>query len=171
MNLRDRETRHDTGMRASRACLAAAFVLATTVAATASPSVWRLQGWKTDFSKANVPLTDIRSGGPPRDGIPPIDRPEFKPASDIKGLAKREPVIVFPLGANARAYPLRILTWHEIVNDSIDGMPVAVTYCPLCNASLVFDRRLFGRVLDFGTSGLLRNSDLVMWDRQTESWW
>jgi hypothetical protein len=118
-----------------------------------------------------VPLKEILSGGPPRDGIPPIDLPKFKPAPEIKELAAREPVIVYPLDGNARAYPLRILTWHEIVNDTVAGVPVAVTYCPLCNASLVFDRRVSGRVLDFGTTGLLRNSDLVMWDRQTESWW
>jgi len=117
-----------------------------------------------------VPLTEIMSGGPPRDGIPPIDRPQFKPAGEIKDI-KREPVIVFPLDKNARAYPLRVLMWHEIVNDTVAGRPVTITYCPLCNASLVFDRRVAGRVLDFGTTGLLRNSDLVMWDRQTESWW
>ncbi|MBL6932202.1 MAG: DUF3179 domain-containing protein, partial [Rhodospirillales bacterium] len=70
-----------------------------------------------------------------------------------------------------KAYPLRILMWHEIVNDTIGGVPVTVTYCPLCNSSIVFDRRLDGMVLDFGTTGKLRNSDLVMYDRQTESWW
>jgi hypothetical protein len=71
----------------------------------------------------------------------------------------------------AGAYPLQILVWHEIVNDEVAGMPVAVTFCPLCNTALVFDRRLDGRVLDFGTTGNLRHSDLVMYDRQTESWW
>jgi hypothetical protein len=69
----------------------------------------------------------------------------------------------------ARAYPVRILIWHEIVNDTIDGRPVAVTYCPLCNSALAFDRRLGDRLLTFGTSGLLYRSDLVMYDRQTES--
>lgn len=151
------------------ACIAAAAV--TTAPLAANPAQWRTAGWKTDFSKTTVPLQEILSGGPPRDGIPPIDRPVFKRADEIRDIAAREPVIVFPLDASARAYPLRVLTWHEIVNDTVGGIPVAVTYCPLCNAALVFDRRVAGRVLDFGTSGLLRNSDLVMWDRQTESWW
>jgi hypothetical protein len=72
---------------------------------------------------------------------------------------------------DARAYPLRILTWHEIVNDVVGDVPVAVTYCPLCNSALVFDRRLGSRTLSFGVSGKLRNSDLVMYDRETMSWW
>lgn len=145
--------------------------LAVAQIALAEPAAWRQQGWKTDFTRATVPFGEIISGGPPRDGIPPIDRPQFKPAAEVGDIAAREPVIVYPLDDNARAYPLRVLMWHEIVNDKVGGVPVAITYCPLCNASLVFDRRVNGRVLDFGTSGLLRNSDLVMWDRQTESWW
>jgi hypothetical protein len=167
----DDAPRHDAPMKTILPSLTAATILVMTVAASGSPDRWRAEGWKTDFSKATVPLSEVLSGGPARDGIPPIDKPTFKPASEVGELSPREPVIVFPLDANARAYPLRILTWHEIVNDTIAGVPVAVTYCPLCNAALVFDRRVAGRVLDFGTSGLLRNSDLVMWDRQTESWW
>jgi len=139
--------------------------------ASANPAAWRLQGWKTDFTIAAVSFDEIISGGPPRDGIPPIDKPTFKTIAEVDDVAAREPVIVYPLNASARAYPLRVLMWHEIVNDTVDGRPVAVTYCPLCNASIVFDRRVNGRVLDFGTTGLLRKSDLVMWDRQTESWW
>jgi Protein of unknown function (DUF3179) len=140
-------------------------------ASEADPGRWRGEGWKTDFSRATVPLSEILSGGPPRDGIPAIDRPVFKPASKVRDLAEREPVIMFPLGSDARAYPLRILMWHEIANDEAGGVPAAVTYCPLCNASIVFDRRVDGRVLDFGTTGKLRHSDLVMYDRQTETWW
>ncbi len=75
------------------------------------------------------------------------------------------------LNGETRAYPLRILTWHEIVNDQVGGTPVAVTYCPLCNSAVGFDRRVDGQTLRFGVSGLLRNSDLVMWDRETESLW
>jgi len=86
-------------------------------------------------------------------------------------LDDREPVIVVERGAAARAYPLQILVWHEIVNDRLAGRPIAVTYCPLCNSGVVFDRRVDGRDLTFGTTGKLRRSDLVMWDRQTESWW
>ncbi|MFN2467973.1 MAG: DUF3179 domain-containing protein, partial [Gaiellaceae bacterium] len=83
----------------------------------------------------------------------------------------REPVIALTVAGETRAYPIQILTWHEIVNDEIGGVPVAVTFCPLCNTAIVFDRRVEGRTLDFGTTGKLRNSDLVMYDRQTESWW
>ena len=151
--------------------IVASMIAVATAARAESPSTWRLQGWKTDFSRTAAPLNEIMSGGPPRDGIPPIDRPHFKAAREINDIAAREPVIVFPIDGNSRAYPLRVLMWHEIVNDTVDGLPVSVTYCPLCNASIVFDRRVNGRVLDFGTTGLLRNSDLVMWDRQTESWW
>jgi hypothetical protein len=129
-------------------------------------------GWETDFTKHSVPLSEFLSGGPPRDGIPPVDEP--KPTSQAEAdewLADREPVLAVEVGDRVRAYPLQILVWHEIVNDTLGGRPIAVTYCPLCNSSLVFDRRVRGRTLRFGTTGNLRNSDLVMWDRQTESWW
>lgn len=129
-------------------------------------------GWKTDFSKHSVPLTEITSGGPPRDGIPPIDHPRFTSVGDANGWLKpKEPLIQFSIGDDHRAYPLQILIWHEITNDMVGGVPVTVTFCPLCDTAIVFDRRLDGRVLDFGTTGNLRNSDLVMWDRETESWW
>jgi hypothetical protein len=125
-----------------------------------------------DFSIAAVDWSEIRSGGPPRDGIPPLDSPQtisVAEASEI--LSPTEPVIGLMIAGAARAYPLRVLIWHEIANDTLGGVPVAVTYCPLCNTAIVFDRRHDGRVLDFGTTGRLRNSDLVMYDRQTESWW
>ena len=128
-------------------------------------------GWKTDWSRHSVPLSEITSGGPPRDGIPPIDRPQFVNPTEAVWLKGREPVIVLSLGSEHRAYPLQILIWHEIVNDQVGDTPLTVTFCPLCNTALAFDRRVEGRVLDFGTTGNLRKSDLVMWDRQTESWW
>ncbi|MCZ6788872.1 MAG: DUF3179 domain-containing protein [Chloroflexi bacterium] len=129
-------------------------------------------GWTTDFSLHSVPYSEILSGGPSRDGIPPIDNPRFATFEDADGwLGGQEPVIAFELNGDARAYPLQILTWHEIVNDVVGEVPVTVTFCPLCNSAIVFDRRLDGVVYDFGTSGKLRNSDLIMWDRQTESWW
>ncbi len=131
-----------------------------------------MSGWKTDFTKHSVPLSEISSGGPPRDGIPPIDQPSFETLDQAnRWLKAREPVIHFAIGNDVRAYPLQILTWHEIVNDEVGDVPVAITFCPLCNTAIAFDRRLNGRTLDFGTSGNLRHSDLVMWDRQTESWW
>jgi hypothetical protein len=132
---------------------------------------WTTEWPKTDFSRHSVDLEEIRSGGPPKDGIPPIDDPKFVPLADAKGLTATEPVISLHIAGDARAYPLSILMWHEIVNDTVGGVPASVTFCPLCNAAVVFDRRLDGRVLDFGTTGKLRKSDLVMWDRQTESWW
>ena len=133
---------------------------------------WQSEWPRTDFARHTVPLAEIVSGGPPRDGIPPIDRPRFVGQAQADAwLGEQEPVLVFAQGGEARAYPLQILIWHEIVNDEVAGRPIAVTFCPLCNSALVFDRRVQGRVLDFGTTGKLRNSDLVMWDRQTESWW
>ncbi len=129
-------------------------------------------GWKTDFSKHSVPLGEIMSGGPPRDGIPPIDHPKFESGPKAGAwLNPMEPVISFSVGSDHRAYPLQILIWHEITNDQVGGVPVVVTFCPLCNTAIALDRRVDGRTLDFGTTGNLRRSDLVMWDRQTESWW
>lgn len=141
------------------------------VAASANPERWRAEGWKTDFSKTTVDLGEIMSGGPPRDGIPSIDSPIFTPAAEAHQYADNEPVIRLVIDDDARAYPLSVMTWHEIVNDIVGGLPVAVTYCPLCNAAIAFDRRVSDRVLEFGTTGKLRKSDLVMYDRATDSWW
>jgi hypothetical protein len=136
----------------------------------ADPAQWRSEWPDTDFSRHSIAFQEIFSGGPPKDGIPAIDDPAFVPAGEA-GLPDREPVIGLTIGDDSRAYPLRILMWHEIVNDVVGGVPVAVTFCPLCNTGIVFDRRLDGQVLAFGTTGKLRNSDLVMYDRATESWW
>ncbi len=144
--------------------------------ASANPDYWSKAWPKTDFSRTEVPLDEIKSGGVPKDGIPAIDDPKFIAAADAAHLTETEPVIGVVVNGEAKAYPLQVLMWHEIVNDEIGGVPIAVTFCPLCNASLVFDRRIrhpsTGEMqLDFGTTGKLRNSDLVMYDRQTESWW
>jgi hypothetical protein len=128
--------------------------------------------WRTDFGRHSVPLSEIVSGGPQKDGIPAIDHPRFESAAQAgEWLDDRHPVMIVEAGDAAKAYPLGILIWHEIVNDEVGGRPITVTYCPLCNTALAFDRRLGDRVLDFGTTGKLRQSDLVMYDRQTESWW
>ena len=130
------------------------------------------RGWKTDFSLHTVPFDEILSGGVPRDGIPSIDDPKFISPETANGwLTDPEPVISFQLNGDARAYPLKILTQHEIVNDQVGGVPVIVTFCPLCNSALVFDRRLEGTVYEFGVSGNLRKSDLIMYDRLTQTWW
>jgi Protein of unknown function (DUF3179) len=128
-------------------------------------------GWKTNFAKHTVPLSEFAPGGPGKDGIPAIDRPRFASVAASRFLEAREPVVELAVNGDVRAYPLQILIWHEIVNDRVGGVPVTVTFCPLCNTTIVFERRLEGRVLDFGTTGNLRNSDLVMYDRQTETWW
>ncbi len=136
------------------------------------PRGWQAEFPLTDFSRATVDLSEIISGGPPRDGIPAVDDPVMLPAADETRLSAREPVLVYDPGdAPARAYPLRYLTWHEIVNDTAGGVPVAVTYCPLCNTGMIFDRRHAGQVLSFGVSGRLRHSDMIMYDRETETWW
>ncbi|MFP4638614.1 MAG: DUF3179 domain-containing protein [Spirochaetaceae bacterium] len=135
--------------------------------------------FETDFSRAAVSYDEIVSGGPPKDGIPAIDEPDFvEPADADEWLEDDESVLVVETGESgetgdteARIYPLQILMWHEIVNDVVGGKPVTVTYCPLCNTGLAFDRRFDGRTLDFGTTGRLRHSNLIMYDRQTESWW
>jgi len=139
--------------------------------ANADARRWKLEGWKTDFSKTSIDFKEVFSGGPPKDGIPAIDNPRFEPLSSVSNLTDKEPVVSLSINGDARAYPIRILMWHEIVNDTIGGQPVTITYCPLCNSAIAFDRRVNDQVLDFGTTGKLRNSDLVMYDRATESWW
>ncbi len=131
---------------------------------------WKIEWSRTEFAKHSVDFAEIRSGCPRKDCIPSIDNPRFKPLDEVT-LPDREPVIGLRIGDDIRAYPLRILIRHEIVNDVVGGVPVVVTFCPLCNTSVVFERTVDGRVLEFGVTGKLRNSDLVMYDRQTESWW
>ena len=149
--------------RAWAACLVSIVI----VAASEASAEWL----KTDESKRLVPLDEIISGGPPPDGIPAIDRPAFIVAEQATWLAAQEPVLALEIGGDARAYPLQILMWHEIVNDTVGGKPVVVTYCPLCNSGLVYERVVDGATLDFGTSGKLYKSDLVMYDRQSHSLW
>ena len=146
--------------------------LATGTPSRGSDDVFSSEWPRTDFSRALVDLEEIRPGGPPKDGIPAIDQPVFEraDAADL-WLDPREPLIVVTLNGRARGYPLQILIYHEIVNDEFAGVPLAVTFCPLCNASIVFDRRVENHTLDFGTTGKLRKSDLVMYDRLTETWW
>ncbi|MGB7335965.1 MAG: DUF3179 domain-containing protein [Salaquimonas sp.] len=136
----------------------------------AEPNPHDFENWKTDFSKTSIKLHEVLSGGPLKDGIPAIDNPKFVSISEAK-TKDRESVIGFANNGEAKAYPLSILMWHEIANDIVGGHPFTVTYCPLCNAAIVFDAELDGTRFDFGTTGRLRNSDLLMYDRQSESWW
>ncbi len=122
------------------------------------------------LAPASIPVEEILPGGPPRDGIPALNTPEVLPADDAPW---PDPAIVVgvDLGGERRAFPLAILVWHELVNDVVGGRPVLVSYCPLCGTAMVFDRRIDGLTLDFGVSGLLYNSDLLMFDRESESLW
>lgn len=155
--------------RAALAWAMSVFAAALPAAAQA-PAAWQAEWPGTDFAQTTVAFDEILSGGPPKDGIPSIDAPTFAPVSEST-LAPAEPVLSLEIAGDARAYPLRILIWHEIVNDHVGGQPVAITYCPLCNSGVAFLRIVDGEVTSFGTTGKLRNSDLVMYDRATESWW
>lgn len=125
-----------------------------------------------EFPDPLVPVREIISGGPPPDGIPPIDAPVFFSVDEASELLEpSEPVVVLEIDGDARAYPVRALVWHEIVNDTVGGVPVAVTYCPLCNSAVTYVREIDGVETTFGTSGRLYASALVMYDRATESLW
>lgn len=141
--------------------------------AAAAPAQFSPGNWRTDTSKRSINLKELRAGGPPKDGIPALKHPSFVTPGEASGwLSPKEPVIaVERKDEQPRAYPLEILLWHEIVNDQIGDTPLLVSYCPLCNSGLVFDRRMEGQILEFGVSGMLRESDMVMYDRQTESLW
>jgi len=118
-----------------------------------------------------VPPDEILPGGPPKDGIPSIDSPSFIGADEADFLRSEELVVGIYYGGVAKAYPHRILVWHEIVNDVVADEPIAVTYCPLCYTATAFRRIVGGEVTTFGVSGKLYNSDLVMYDRLTDTYW
>lgn len=120
---------------------------------------------------ALIPAHSILPGGPPRDGIPAIDAPEFIRADRADYLRGNDRVLGLRRHGIARAYPIAILNWHEIVNDRVDGEPIALTYCPLCGSGVAYLARAHDRTLKFGVSGLLYNSDVLLYDRQTESLW
>ncbi len=139
----------------------------------AEPPFPDMDEWqKTDFSVHSVPLDEMIEGGPGKDGIQSIDEPVFESISEASTwLYSNEPVIAFSVDGEAKAYPLQILMYHEIVNDQIGAEKIAVTYCPLCNAAMVFSRNYSDEVYEFGTTGKVHTSNLVMYDRQSESWW
>jgi hypothetical protein len=134
------------------------------------PSALREPG-VVGLPQPTVDLADVVDGGQQPDGIPALDAPRFQRTGDVRWVDDSEQVLVLEVGGEARAYPVQVLTQHEIVNDTVSGVPVAVTYCPLCASGVAFDRRVGERILSFGTSGMLYLSDLVMYDRQTESLW
>ncbi|RMF44009.1 MAG: DUF3179 domain-containing protein [Planctomycetota bacterium] len=125
-----------------------------------------------DMRNLTIPANEIHHGGPPKDGIPAITDPKTVSANRATFLAPQDRVVGVAIGTESRAYPISILTQHEIVNDVVGGIPIAVTYCPLCDSVVVFDRRTPLGVKEFGVSGLLYNSNVLMYDRsERESLW
>ncbi len=124
-----------------------------------------------DISNAIIDKDQIFSGGPPKDGIPAINNPKFINIKDVTYLNDEDIIIGMLKGDIAKAYPTRILIWHEIVNDTIKGENVAITYCPLCGTAMVFERDIGGITRTFGVSGLLYQSDVLMYDKETDSLW
>lgn len=136
------------------------------------PPKFAEQEFNTDFSRHVIPYEEVESGGPPKDGIPAIDDPIFIAVEEADAwLEAEEPVLVVTANGDAKAYPIQIMTWHEIVNDQVGDRPLTITFCPLCNTGIAFEREFDQYVLDFGTTGRLRYSNLIMYDRQTETWW
>ena len=124
-----------------------------------------------DLSNSILPVAQIFHGGPPRDGIPALSNPKLIEAGQADYLQAGDRVIGIVVNDQARAYPIAILNWHEIVNDEIDDQRFAVTFCPLCGTAMAFSANIEGKVTDFGVSGLLYNSDVLLYDRDTESLW
>jgi len=152
---------------ASTVALPALALLAATLSAAQAPA--QTNGF--DLDNALVPADEIHAGGPARDGIPSIDEPKLVAASEADFLRGGDDVLGIVRGGVARAYPIRIMNWHEIVNDDLGGERIAVTYCPLCGTGVAFAAESGGRPLSFGVSGLLYNSDMLLYDRETESLW
>lgn len=154
---------------------AAAEEISTAETSTGTPDLYdgptALQDRAASGQPALIDPGLITSGGPPPDGIPPVDEPRFVNAAEVDNLEPDEAVLALEVNGDSRAYPIRIMTWHELVNDEVGGVPVTVSYCPLCNSALVYEREVDDQLLDFGTSGMLYQSSLVMYDRQTESLW
>ncbi|USD67180.1 DUF3179 domain-containing protein [Vibrio sp. SCSIO 43136] len=136
---------------------------------SATSLAYELNGFSLD--KLNIERSQIFRGGPPKDGIPAIDQPTFIPAAKVDFLKPDDVVLAVTINGKSRAYPLRILVWHEIVNDQFQGQNLTITYCPLCGTAMVFDANIDGERHTFGVSGLLYQSDVLMYDRNSESLW
>ncbi|MDC9720809.1 MAG: DUF3179 domain-containing protein [Gammaproteobacteria bacterium] len=149
--------------------LVSLMVLWSALAVANHASATSLNGFNLDQSV--LPVDEILRGGPPKDGIPAIDNPIFVSADKMDELHPNDMVLGITDGTHSKAYPIRILNWHEIVNDHLGDMPTLVTYCPLCGSGMIFERTFNDQVLDFGVSGLLYNSDVLLFDRQTDSLW
>ena len=130
-----------------------------------------IQSFSFEFQPATIPIDEIRPGGPPKDGIPALTHPEFVSADKASYLKAQDRVIGIELKGQSKAYPIKILNWHEIVNDELAGKNMVVTYCPLCGTGMIFNAKIKGEKRVFGVSGLLYNSDVLMYDKKTESLW
>ncbi len=158
---------------ARRAATAAAAALALFVGAAAlaqQDAASRAATNGFDIANSSLPANAIQRGGPPKDGIPAIDDPKFVPAT-TSGLGAGDRVLGLVINGVARAYPIRILNWHEVVNDRFADRAVVVSYCPLCGTGMAFDAPARPGGTGFGVSGLLYNSDVLLYDRATESLW
>ena len=134
------------------------------------PENKRFPNFKTDITKTSIDLNQLLSGGPRKDGIPALDNPTFISMEDAD-IGDGVLGVYLDVDGDQRFYPYTILVWHEIINDVVGGRPVAVTFCPLCGTGIVYDRDIAGEVLEFGVSGFLYESNMVMYDRSTESFW
>lgn len=149
----------------------ALLILGVSMGVITDSAAYRLGGFEVSQSDALIPLDEVRSGGPDKDGIPSIDKPRFISAGDENQLKPDDIVMGLELNGMAKAYPIAIMNWHEIVNDSFVDSPVVVTYCPLCGSGMAFSANVGGLQMKFGVSGLLYNSDVLLYDRQTDSLW
>ncbi|MDT8283342.1 MAG: DUF3179 domain-containing protein [Gammaproteobacteria bacterium] len=144
-------------------------LLATTLLLCTTASAKEINGF--ELEDALLPASQIFSGGPEKDGIPSIDKPEFLEPRDADFIKDDDRVLGITIAGISRAYPIKILNWHEIVNDSIGDVFFTITYCPLCGTGVAFDSNINDQVLSFGVSGLLYNSDVLLYDRETGSLW
>lgn len=124
-----------------------------------------------ELDNAVIPPAEILPGGPRKDGIPSIDKPKFESINQVNWLSDDDLVLSLSIDGINRAYPIAILNWHEIVNDQLGDHSVVISYCPLCGTGMAFDARVKNKTLEFGVSGLLYNSDVLLYDRETESLW
>jgi len=124
-----------------------------------------------DYTQHSIPISEIHAGGPGKDGIPALYDPEFISGDEVKYLKSSDRILGLIVNGEAKAYPIRILNWHELVNDSVGGKDVLVSYCPLCGTGMAFDATIDKRRILFGVSGKLYNSDVLMYDKETESLW
>lgn len=147
------------------------FLISLPGAALASPYQWALAFPKTDFTQLSIDLSEIQSVGAARDSIPAIQMPKFQSADTLSNLGSMEPLLRVDLGGDVRGYPLRILLWHELVNDIIEDVPVLISYSPLTGSAVVFEREIEGQIRIFRNTGLLRHYGSVIYDVANENWW